>query len=227
SRTGDLAEDCGPGPRHQASGAKPWPRPLGLAFARRGRVDRERMHAVREFLRERLVDHAVAVDPALPTEDLRHDIDAVVGLPARPVARMALVAVRLVLHPQARGGEGRGQLFGDNVGDAPGWWHGRWLAMPRAGVNGVPVAECGRTPPKRICQACGLWCEVRIMMGHEIRLAPVRPNSRQAGPGSPAARVAAVVRLAGLRARRDPSRPEGAWTGAGVLELLPRTRARV
>jgi hypothetical protein len=44
-------------------------------------------------------------------------------LPARPVAGMAFVLVRLVDHTQARGRESSGQLFRDDVGGphAPGF----------------------------------------------------------------------------------------------------------
>src|ERR1700722_14844309 len=80
-------------------------------------MDRERMHAGRELPRERLVDHAMAVDPALPPEGLRHDIEPVMGLPARAVSRMPFVLVRFIYHAQACGRKGDGQLLGDDIGD--------------------------------------------------------------------------------------------------------------
>ena len=57
------------------------------------RVDGEGMHAALQFGVKRRIDHAVALDPALPPERLRHNIHSVMRLPARPVARMPLVLV--------------------------------------------------------------------------------------------------------------------------------------
>ena len=49
------------------------------------------MHAACEFRGQRRIYHAVAIDPALPFEGLRHDIDAEVRLAARPMAGMAFM----------------------------------------------------------------------------------------------------------------------------------------
>ena len=67
-------------------------------FPRRRGVDRERMHAAGKLGRERRVDHAVALEPALSAEGLRHDIDPEMGLAARPVAGMAGVLMGFVDH---------------------------------------------------------------------------------------------------------------------------------
>jgi len=45
-----------------------------VAFARCRSVNRERVDAAREFSDKRFVDHAVAIEPALPAERLRHNI---------------------------------------------------------------------------------------------------------------------------------------------------------
>lgn len=68
-------------------------------------MDRQRMYAAREFLRQRCIDHAVALDPALPLERLRYDIDSEVGFSLRPAAGMARVLVRFILHVEAHGRE--------------------------------------------------------------------------------------------------------------------------
>ena len=70
-----------------------WSRPgmTELTFPRRLRVDRQRMHAAGEFRGQRRIYHAVTVDPALPFEGLRHDINAKVRLAARPMAGVALM----------------------------------------------------------------------------------------------------------------------------------------
>ena len=52
-----------------------WVRPSGEAFLGRGRVDREGVDAGLQFARERGIYHAVALEPALPSERVRHDID--------------------------------------------------------------------------------------------------------------------------------------------------------
>jgi len=59
------------------------------------------MNAALQFGRERRIDHAVAFDPALPPEGLRHNMNPVMRLPARPVARVTLVLVRFIDNPQA------------------------------------------------------------------------------------------------------------------------------
>src|SRR5512139_2115589 len=66
-------------------------RRLAPAFPRRLRLDRERVHAAGEFRGERRIYHAMSVDPALPFEGGRHDIDAEVCLAARPMAGVPLM----------------------------------------------------------------------------------------------------------------------------------------
>ena len=48
---------------------------LDAAFPRRRGVDGERMNAGREFIRKYPVDHAMPLDPALPFERVRNDIE--------------------------------------------------------------------------------------------------------------------------------------------------------
>jgi hypothetical protein len=71
-------------------------------------MDGERVDAFGELARQRLVDDAMALDPALPFEDLSHDIDPEMGLAAWPVPGMTLMLVGFIDHPQALGGESRG-----------------------------------------------------------------------------------------------------------------------
>jgi hypothetical protein len=71
-------------------------------------MDGERVDAFGELARQRLVDHAMALDPALPFEGPSHDIDPEMGLAARPVPGMALMLVGFIDHPQALGVESRG-----------------------------------------------------------------------------------------------------------------------
>src|SRR5215212_150738 len=53
--------------------------------------DRQGVHRACEFRCERVVNHTMAFDAALPFEGRRHDINPEVGLAAWPVSRMALV----------------------------------------------------------------------------------------------------------------------------------------
>lgn len=64
---------------------------------------------------QRRINHAVALEPALPAEGLRHDIKPVVSLAARARAGMAGVLVGLVVDPQTLGRESLLQLFGNAV----------------------------------------------------------------------------------------------------------------
>lgn len=85
------------------------------ALARRLGVDREGVNAAIQLGGKGFVDHAVARQAGLPAEGIRHDIDAEMRLSARPVACMAFVLVRFILHFQALRAESGGQLFGDTL----------------------------------------------------------------------------------------------------------------
>ena len=54
-------------------------------------MDGERVHPISQFRGERRINHAVALDPALPFEGGRHDIHPEMRLAAGPVAGMALM----------------------------------------------------------------------------------------------------------------------------------------
>ena len=75
----------------------------------------ERMHAAGEFRRQDRINHAVALDPALPPEGFRHDIYPEMSFPAGPVAGMAFVLVGLVNHGQAFRRESLDQLSCDKL----------------------------------------------------------------------------------------------------------------
>ena len=69
-------------------------------------MDRERVDRPRKFLRKRLIDQTVPLDPALPREGRRHNIDPEMGLAFRPMAGMPSVEVRLVDDPERLRAEG-------------------------------------------------------------------------------------------------------------------------
>ena len=93
-------------------------------------MDGERVHAARELGRKRLVDHAVTFNAGLSLERIRHDIDPIMGLPARPVSGVAFMLVRFVNYFEALRRESLGQLFCDEIGGSH---------IARLGERGLPV----------------------------------------------------------------------------------------
>jgi hypothetical protein len=73
------------------------------------------MNARGELTGERCIDQAMAVDPALPLEGSRHDIDPEMSLAAFPVAGMPGMLMGLVDHSHTLWRESLGQLFCDDV----------------------------------------------------------------------------------------------------------------
>lgn len=78
-------------------------------------MDGERMDPGLEFTRQRRVDHAVAFEPALSAERIRHDIKAKVRFASRPVPGMPRMQMRFVFDVQALGRESRNQFCRDDV----------------------------------------------------------------------------------------------------------------
>ena len=74
--------------------------------------------ATAQLRRQSRIDHAMALEPALPPERLRHDIEAEMALAARPMPRMTRMLVGFIEHPKAFRGESCGQLSCDQVGNA-------------------------------------------------------------------------------------------------------------
>jgi hypothetical protein len=64
------------------------------------------MHASGKLVRQRRVDHAMPLQPALSAKRFGHNIKTEVRFAAGPVAGMALMAVRFIFDTQAFGGEG-------------------------------------------------------------------------------------------------------------------------
>src|SRR5258708_1121652 len=65
-------------------------------------MDSERVDAAFELTHKRFVDHAVAIEPALPAKRLRHNIHPEMSFPALP-----LPGVLVGFHPSPRGSRGR------------------------------------------------------------------------------------------------------------------------
>ena len=56
-------------------------------------MDRQRVNAACEIVRQCSIDHAMAFDPALFFEGVRHNIDPEVGFSPGPMARMTFMLV--------------------------------------------------------------------------------------------------------------------------------------
>ena len=64
-------------------------------------MDSKRVNAFGEFRRQQRINHAVAIDAALPLEGIRHNIESEMALAARPVAAMARMQVRFIDNVEA------------------------------------------------------------------------------------------------------------------------------
>src|SRR6266699_2744076 len=95
-------------------------------------MDSECVDAAFELTDKCCVDHAVAFEPALPAEHLRHNIHPEMSLPALPMPGMPRVLVGFVHHVEPYGGESLGQLLRDEIAPC----HGVRIAGAR------PVGQC-------------------------------------------------------------------------------------
>ena len=75
----------------------------------------ERVHAAREFARERGIYHAMALEAALSAKGVRYDIECEMRFAARPVPGVSLVPMRFILDMKAFGRESVAQLFRDQI----------------------------------------------------------------------------------------------------------------
>jgi hypothetical protein len=80
-----------------------------------GRVNRQCMDALFEFLGENAVDHAVPFDAALSIEGLGHDMNPEMCLAAWPPSCVSLVLRGLIHHLHMERGESLDQLFSDVI----------------------------------------------------------------------------------------------------------------
>ena len=102
-------------------------------------MDSECVDAAFELTDKCCVDHAVALEPALPAEHLRHDIYPEMSLPALAMSSMPSVLVGFVHHVEARGSESVGQLLHDEIARC----HGVRIAAVG------PAGQCRLTARKR------------------------------------------------------------------------------
>jgi len=79
-----------------------------------------------ELVDEGLINHAMASDPALPSEGVSYNIDSEMGLSARPVSGVAFMLMGFVEYLQSQRSEGLGQLPGN------GFLHAHLKVVPTA-----------------------------------------------------------------------------------------------
>jgi hypothetical protein len=70
----------------------------------------KRMNTGFELVGEGLINHAMASDPALPSERVSHDINPEMRFSARPMSGVAFMLMGFVEDLQSYGSEGLGQL---------------------------------------------------------------------------------------------------------------------
>ncbi len=74
------------------------------------------MYTACKLGRKQLVNHPMAFEPGLSFKYFRHNIDAIMSLPAWSVPGMAGVLVRFIKYLEALGHECLGQLLCDEIG---------------------------------------------------------------------------------------------------------------
>src|SRR5262245_32555955 len=85
------------------------------------------MHPGLELRHECFVHHAVALDSALPSEGIRHNMNPEMALAAFPMAGVTSVMVGFVEHVKPCGCEGPSELLQDGVAGIHGWrLSGEW-----------------------------------------------------------------------------------------------------
>jgi hypothetical protein len=112
---------------------------------RGARVNRKRVDAARKLVGKHLVHHAVALDPALPFERRRYNMDPVMGFAAGPVACVSGMQVRLIGDVEMRRGKCPGQLFDQSILPR----HAARLAVEMRLLNAQPF---GLLPLESGCQ---------------------------------------------------------------------------
>ncbi len=84
-------------------------------FTGRVSVECQRVNRACKFGCQKRIYHAVAVDPGLPIERLRYDINPEMRLAARPMACVALMQMGFVNNIEAFGNESFAQFFYDLI----------------------------------------------------------------------------------------------------------------
>ena len=111
----------------------------------------QRVDAVREFIGERLVDHAMACKAALSCKSFRHDMDPEMGLSARTVGCVAFMEMGFVDHFEPAGREGICQFFDNTVSCCHSVQiSARWLIEKISAASSNRVCQVLRTDMHRL-----------------------------------------------------------------------------
>jgi len=143
-------------------------------------MDRQRVDTAGQFAGQRSIDHAVALDPGLSAEDIRHNINPEMRLAAGTMPGMSLMAVRFIDHLEVFGGESFGQFLCDELlnGHAgaldhfPFLWNREMKGSPDGDVVDEAASTQVKSDPGRTCTL---------------------PGARKTKPGSRAALAAEAV----------------------------------
>ena len=81
-------------------------------------MDRERVDGALELGGKQFIHQSVTIDPALPSERFRHDIEPEVSLAAGAIAGMSLVPVGLIDDVESLRRQSLGQLLRDEIAGA-------------------------------------------------------------------------------------------------------------
>src|SRR5262249_59610252 len=135
-------------------------------------------------------------------------------LPALAMSGMPDVLMGLVHHVEARGSKSLGQLLRDEIAPC----HGVRIA------GGAGAGQCRVTAGKSanaLVKTLRWLGYARILIGHEKRLASVRPHPGQAPQKSSAARPMPSLRMGEFQSAPDPPRPPGAAAPRPIFAGFP------
>ena len=118
-------------------------------------MNRERVDTGFELAGKRLIDHAMAGEPALSSECVSHDIDSEMRFSTRLMSCMTFVLMGFVEHFQAQRREGLGQL------PRNGFLHTHHDYHAKSINGGFTIMSIGtlastRNMSREVCQACAM-----------------------------------------------------------------------
>src|SRR6266446_2612921 len=144
-------------------------------------MDSERVDAAFELTDKCCVDHAVALEPALPAEHLRHNIHPEMSLPALPMPGMSRVLVGFVHHVEPYGGESLGQLLRDEIAPCHGVRSPTRRSMPATARKRANCSSRSRRKPRQACASRCLQVTTSARTRSPRRCTPTTSLTRLSG----------------------------------------------
>ena len=170
-------------------------------------LDRQRVDALLQFIRQRGIDHAVLVDARLAAEGFRHDPDAEMALAIGPAPEWPACWWDSSITSSAAGAKLCRELCGDSLADR---------TQMRGRCHSVPHVRQG---------LLGL-ASITIIGSDEARFKILRQDPGEAFDGEEGGRDHSAMRMAGLPAPGPPQGADGPWARGQVLQLLHRSMCR-